>query len=296
MRSLIEMTKPLWTRPSIEMNARAEVAEFTPLPPREEMPSRPHQHSRQYMNSFAWASNRYLAGVTFSERLLSSLGVGDEGQSSYPPQTTTSLHSEVMVAASHLRFGGCLFEVGSDLRKYFRGTLDVAWINAIKEEASSACEVNWPRGPHLGHAPRGEFRNITSRVRRTSVLRDKSARLEIVNQASRPARRKAGGVREICHSQLPIRGFREVHDRGVLTRRQTNSSHEVAIKEARQNFKNPHLGTPKRIFVHGERIDDGHVPNFTVLGQTTNAPWDATSAGPFEFDHFTKYRKLGERV
>ena len=185
--------------------ARTKVKVLTPLLPRGEAPSQSRQHSRQYMISLAWASNHYLAGAAFCE--LPSPGLGHNRQFSYALVPKASHRWEMKVLASHSRFGGCVFEAGSHFRQNLRGTLDVAWIDAIKDVASNACEVNWPRGPHLGHAPRSELRDITSCVRRTCVLRDESTRLEIVHQASRPARREAGRVREIRHSQLSIRGF-----------------------------------------------------------------------------------------
>lgn len=296
-RTLTMLSMSVSLEPLRAKGARTKVEELTPLLPRGEAPSRSCQHSRQYMISLAWASNHYLAGAAFCETLLPSRGLGQNRQFSYPLVPKAYPRWEMKVLASHSRFGGCIFEAGSHSRQNLRGTLDVAWIDAIKDVASNACEVNWPRGPHLGHAPRSELRDITSCVRRTCVLRDESTRLEIVHQASRPARREAGRVREIRHSQLAIRGFREVHDRGVLTRCQANASDEVAVEESREYLKNSHLGTPERILVHREWFDGGHVHDFNLLCQATYAPSDATATGAIPIHFLKKYRKLGaERV
>jgi len=169
--------------------------------------------------------------------------------------------------------------VGGDFRQRLRGTYDVAWFDVIEEVATDTREVNRPRGSHLGHAPRSEFRNVSSSVGRTGGLRHEAARLEIVHQASGAARRKAGSAREVRHSQLAIRRFREVHDRGVLARRQANASDEIAVEEARECLENSHLGAPERLLVHGKGFD-GHSYDFNLLHHATCIPWNATPPAP----------------
>ena len=212
----------------------------------------------------AWASNYYLADASFDEALLPTLGLGHGRPFSIPLLLKVPPRCGTNDLASHSRFVGLIFEAGSHFRQSFGGSFDVAWFDVIKEMTSNAFEVNRPRGSHLRHALRRQLRDVTSCVRRACGLRHKAARSEIVHQASGPARREICRAREVRHSQLAIRGFREVHDHGVLACCQANALDEIAVEESREHFKNSHLGTPKRILVQREWIDDGHFYNLIL--------------------------------
>jgi hypothetical protein len=241
------------------------------------------------MTLFAWASNCYVADETSSDTLLPSHGLSPANLFSCPLLTTVSPIWKMKVLASRSRFNGRIFEACGHFRQGLRSSLDVAWIDLIKEVTSNACEVNRPRGPHLGHAPRSEFRDITPSVRRACGLRHKAARLEIVHQASCPGSREVGRAREVRHPQLAIRRLREVHDHGVLARCQANPLDEVAIEKSREYFKNSHLGTPKRILVHGKWIDGGHSCNFNLLFRAIHTSVDANPAAVFQIHQLNKY-------
>ena len=292
-RTLTMKSMSVSLEPLRAMGALTEVKELTPFLSRGEMPLQSRQHSGPYLSLLAWASNYHSEDAGFSDALLPSHGLGHDRQLSYPLLPKVSLRWEMKVLASHLRFGGRIFEAGSHFRQSFGGSFDVAWIDVIKEVTSNAFEVNRPRGPHLGHAPRCELRDITPCVRRAFDLRHKAARFEIVHQASCPARRKVGRAREVRHSQLVIRRFRKVHDHGVLARCQANASDEVAVEESREYLKNSHLGTPKRILVHREWIDVGHSHNFNLLFQATRTPGDADATTESRIRYFNKDGKIG---
>jgi hypothetical protein len=175
--------------------------------------------------------------------------------------------SATRVLALHSRFVGRVFEAGGHATQHFRGSLDVTRVHVIKEVTANTREVHRPCGPQFGHAQGSDLRDIAPRVSGARRLRHESARLKIVDQARRPARRKVGGARQVGHSQLAIWGFREVHDRRVLARGQADTPDEVAVEESRENLENTHLGTPESLFTRRKWFDGWHLYNLTCLAK-----------------------------
>ncbi len=283
------------SEPPQEKGARTEMAELTPFLSRGKCPDGPtntEDHTRFRL--------RQQAIITWSAPLSAKLyrrcAAFATRASFLADCFLNTSRREMKFLASHSRFGGRIFEAGRHFRQSFRGSHDVAWINVIKEVTSNAREVDRPRGPHLGHAPRSEPGDISPSVGRTRGLRHESTRLEIVHQASRSARREIGRSREIRHSQLAIGGFGKVHDRGVLARGQTNSSDKVAVEESREHLKNSHLGAPERILICRQWFDGGHFRNINLLRQATGAHQE-TATTKYRIHYLIDYRKLGgERV
>jgi hypothetical protein len=294
-RALTTMSTSVSSGPPQEKGARTETAELTPFLSRGKCPD-----GRTNILDDTRFRLRQQAIITrtapFSANLYRRRAVFATRVSFLTRRYPNSPRSEMKSLASHSRFGGRIFEAGCHVRQGFRGSHDVAWINVIKEVTSNAREVNRPRGPHLGHAPRSEPGDISSCVGRTRGLRHESTRLEFVHQASRSARREIGRSREVRHSQLAIGGLRKVHDRGVLARGQTNASDQVAVEESREYLKNSHLGTPERILICRHWFDSGHFHDINLLRQATGTPRE-TATTTYRFHYLIDYRKLGvERV
>lgn len=232
------------------------------------MPSRSRQPLGRYPISLAWASNYYVARAgKRSSSTCARIGRGSPDR--WPTSIRRLALSEMKALASHSRFVGRVFETSSHLTQYFRGSLDVARIDVIKEVTANTGEVHRPRQLQFGHAPGSDLRDVATRVRCTRRLRHESTRLKVVDQARHSARRKVGGARQVGHPQLSIWGFGEVHDRGVLARRHADTPYEVAVEESRENLENTHLGAPESLFAGRKRFDRGHLYDFNLLRQAT---------------------------
>lgn len=265
----------------------------TPLLSEGDTPPRSRQHSGPYLTLLAWASNYGWAGASADGTQTRSHEFEHERRFSLRVLPMVSHRWEMKDLTSHSRFDGRFFKASRHIRKSLRGAHDVARIDVIEEVAPNAREVHGPRGPHLGHTPRSEFRDVASCVGGTGGLRHEATRFELGHQASRPARRQVSRAREVRHSQLTIRGFREMHDRCVLARRQSHASDEVTVEESWQYFEYSHLSTPERIFVWSERFDGGHSHYFNLLRQATWLHREATATAAFRNHFLNRHRKTG---
>jgi hypothetical protein len=253
-------------QPSKENRAHLEAAEFTPCLSLGAVSPRSRQRSGPYFNLLAWASKYYWESAPPIETLSVSRESGH------------GLPWENKFLATNSRFAKGNFETGGHFGQRLRSSLQVTRIYVIKEVTANAREVNGPRRSHRRHPLRGEFCYIASGVRRTCGLRNKSSRLEIVHQSSCSTRGEVSCGREVRHSQLAIRGLREVHDHGVLARSQSNAPDQIGVEESWEHLKNSHLGTPKRIFALREWFIGGHFQDFNLLRQANEAPLNSESA------------------
>lgn len=135
--------------------------------------------------------------------------------------------------------------------------------------ASSAREVNRPRGLQLLDSLRSNPGNVAPGVGRASGLGHQTLRLQAVHDTCRSTGRQSRGARKVRHSQLAIDCLGEVHDHRVLTRRETGTPHEVAVQKPWKDFHNAHERPPELFFVGGQRID-GHCPQSNLLNLATN--------------------------
>jgi hypothetical protein len=209
------------------------------------------------------------------------------------PTTARHLPRKMESLTSNLRFEGRIFEAGGHFRQDLRGCRQVPTVDVIKEMTSNAREVYRPGGFHLGHAPRRELGDVTPCVGRTRRLGHESTRLEIVHQTSRSARREIRGAGQIRHSQLTVRGFRKMHDRGVLTRGQAHAPYEVAVEQSRKYFQNSHLGAPQRFLISTEWFGCRHANHFNLLCQAIIVVRASTARKVVANHNLNKYRKVG---
>ena len=185
----------------------------------------------------------------------------------------------------HAWFVRRVLEVGGHVGQGFRDSLERRCIDAVEEATPNASEVNRPCGLQFGHAPRSKPRNVAPRVRGACRFRHEAARLEIVHQASHPARRQVGGVGQVGHPQLTIGSFGKVHDRRVLARRQASASDQVAVQMSRDDLDNSHHRTPELFLGLGEWLDRGHSFHDILLRQAIFGPSAATRSLN---DHLTR--------
>ena len=178
-------------------------------------------------------------------------------------------------------FGRRVFEVDGHLGQGFRDSLNGCCIDRVEETTPNASKVNRPCGLKFGHAPRSEPRNVAPCVGGTCRLCHEATRLEIVHQASHPARRQVGVVGQVGHSQLAIGSFGEMHDRCVLARRQASASDQVAVQMSRNDLDNSHHNSPQRFLGRREWLVGGHAFQHNLLHQAILGPsWDPTAPNP----------------
>ena len=277
-----------------ESGARTNADALTLTPFSEQLPSRSRQRSGRYFNSFAWASNYYLAQTVIVLAQLALEICGEDRQMYTPRERTSNVRISAEDLSAHSRFDRQIFQASCHIGQGFRRQHEVAGIDVIKEVTSNAFEVNRPCGPHLGHSPRCELRDISSSVSRTRCLGYQTTRLEIIHQPGCAARGEISRARKVRHSQLAIGGLGEVHDRGVLARRKPNATDEVTVEESRKDFQNSHLCSPERFLIRGQRFDDSHSHDFNLLRQATGEQRLAATSG-FEKHYLIKYRTVGAK-
>jgi hypothetical protein len=159
-----------------------------------------------------------------------------------------------------------LVEVGCHVGQNARHTLERRRVNRIEKISPNTREMNGPRGLHLGHAPRGNPRDVPTRISGTRRLGHKTAHLELIHQPRRPACRQARSAGEIRHPQLAIGRFGEMHDRRILARRQTCALNEITVKQPRNDLHNAHYGAPQLLFARREWVNC-HTIKRNLLGQ-----------------------------
>jgi hypothetical protein len=282
------------TKTPEESGATTHANVLTLIPFSEQLPSRSRQRSGQYLISFAWASNYYLAQTVTGLAHSASDNCGEDRQKYMPRQRTSDVRISAEDLSTYSRFGRQIFEASSHIGQGFRRHHEVAGIDVVKEVTSNTLEMDRPCGPHLGHSPRCELRDISSSIRRTRRLGYQTTRLESIHQPGCAARGKIGRARKVRHSQLAIGSLGEVHDRGVLARCKPNAPDQVTVEESRKDFQNSHLCSPERILIRGQRFDS-HSRDFNLLRQATSEQrLDATSG--FENHYLIKYRTVGANL
>jgi hypothetical protein len=182
--------------------------------------------------------------------------------------------------ARRVRFARCLLDGDRDLGQGIRDSFDGGGIDAVEEAAPNTRKVNRPCGLQFGHTPRSQPRNVAPGVGGACRLCHQATRLEIVHEASHPARRQVGGVGQVGHTQLAIRGLGKVHDRRVVARSQTGASDEVDVQISRDDLDNSHHCAPQRLFGRRKWLDGGHGCKDNLLHQAIVRPCRDTPRPP----------------